>query len=96
MSGEILLRADEASSAAQDVRRGADTATEEFNTLKGRLDALADSFRGQTATAWDAKYEEWHSGAVQMMEGLNGLGEFLQAASDAITETDASLASNLG
>lgn len=31
-----------------------------------------------------------------MIEGLNGLGEFLNAAADAIEETDMSLAGNLG
>ncbi len=96
MSGEILLRADEASAAATDVKTAADEATQQFNRLRTTLGSLGDSFRGQTATAWDAKYNEWHDGAVQMMEGLDGLGQFLQAASDAITETDTSLAGNLG
>ena len=96
MSGEILLRAEEARSSANQVKEAAEQAKNDFESLKGKLAALADNFRGQAATAWDAKYDEWHMGATQMMDGLDGLGQFLEVAANAIEETDTTLASNLG
>lgn len=95
MSEEILLRADEARDAAQDVKTASSDAIQAFETLKGRLGGLADSFKGQTATAFDNQYNEWHEGAKQMLEGLDGLGDFLNQAANTIEETDSSIASQL-
>jgi len=93
---EILLRAEDARSAADEVVKAAQDAHDQFQTLKSRLAPLADSFRGKTATAWDGKYTEWDSSAKDLMEALDGLGKFLNSAADAIEETDNSLSSQLG
>jgi len=93
---EILLRAEDARSAADDVKRAAQDAQDQFRALKSSLAPLADSFRGKTATAWDGKYDEWDHSAKDLMEALDGLGKFLTSAADAIEETDNSLSSQLG
>ena len=46
---EILLKAEDARSAASDMRKAATEATDQFESLRGRLAPLSDSFRGQTA-----------------------------------------------
>jgi WXG100 family type VII secretion target len=93
---EILLKAEEARSAADAVVHAAQDAHDQFQTLKSRLAPLADSFRGRTATAWDSKYTEWDSSAKELMQALDGLGKFLNGAADAIEDTDNSLAGQLG
>ena len=93
---EILLRAEDARSAASDVTAAAQDAQDQFRSLKSKLAPLADSFRGKTATAWDGKYDEWDSSAKELMDALDGLGKFLNSAADAIEETDSKLASQLG
>ena len=93
---EILLRAEDARAAADDVVAASSDALDQFNTLKSRLAPLADSFKGKTATAWDAKYTEWDTSAKELMDALDGLGKFLNSAADAIEETDNSLAGQLG
>ena len=93
---EILLRAEDARSAADEVQRAANDAHDQFKTLKSRLAPLADSFKGKTATAWDGKYTEWDTSAKDLMDALDGLGKFLNSAADAIEDTDGQLAGQLG
>ena len=93
---EILLRAEDARTAANDVTSAAQDALDQFNTLRSRLAPLADSFRGRTATAWDGKYTEWDTSAKDLMDALDGLGQFLNAAADAIEGVDNDLAGQLG
>ena len=96
MASEILLKASEAKSAADAVKNAAQDAQDSFNTLKATLAPLGDAFRGKTADAWDGRYQEWDKSAKELMDALDGLGQFLQAASDAIEKTDTEIASQLG
>jgi len=95
MSGEILLRAEDARSAANDVTNAASDVKDQFNSLKSKLAPLADSFRGKTADKWDEKYTEWDTSGHDLMDALDGLGKFLNAAADAIEQTDSDLAGQL-
>lgn len=95
MSGEILLRAEDARSAADAVKNAAQDALDQFNSLKARLAPLGDSFRGRTADKWDEKYSEWDTSAKDLMDALDGLGQFLSQAADAIEQTDSDLAGQL-
>lgn len=95
MSGEILLRAEDARSAADDVKNAAQDAQDQFNSLKSKLGPLADSFRGRTADKWDERYTEWDTSAKELMDALDGLGVFLNSAADAIEQTDTDLAGQL-
>lgn len=92
---EILLKADEARSASTDMKSNASSAQEQFTATRTRLTELASSFKGQTATNFDAKFEEWRKGATSMIEALNGLADFLKSAADTIEQTDADIASRL-
>lgn len=95
MNGEILLRAEDARGAAQDIQKSAAQAKDETEALKTRLSDLSNSFRGQAAQAFDERYNEWYAGAQQMLDGLDSLGQFLGRAANVIEETDTSIASQL-
>lgn len=92
---EILLRAEDARAGAQDVVKSAEAAQQDFDSLKTRLGALADSFRGESAKAFDEKYEEWSTSAKDLMAALDGLGQFLNQAADTIEQTDTQIAASL-
>jgi WXG100 family type VII secretion target len=92
---EILLKAEDARNAATDMRSRATTAQDQFTSTRSRLTELGSSFKGKTATAFDAKFDEWHASAKQLIEALNGLAGFLDSAANAIEETDASIANQL-
>lgn len=95
MSHDILLRAEDARNVGDDVTRAATETTDQFTTLRGRLGALGDSFRGQSATAFDDRYQEWAESARQLIDSLDALGQFLKAAANTIEETDVQLAAQL-
>jgi len=92
---EILLRADEARAAAGDMKKAAEAAQQQFTSTRTRLTQLGSSFKGQTATSFDAKFEEWRSGATQLIDSLNSLSDFLSSAANTIEQTDAEIASKL-
>lgn len=92
---EILLRADEARDLAGEMSNAATDATDRFESMRGRLNTLADSFRGQAATAFDSRYNEWDTGARQVVEALQGLSEWLNQAAETIEGVDTDLASGL-
>lgn len=92
---EILLRAEDARSAADFMRTSAQAATDQFEATRGRLTELANSFKGQAATAFDARFEEWRTSSRQLIEALEGLAGFLDQAATTIEQTDADIAGRL-
>jgi WXG100 family type VII secretion target len=93
---EIMLKADEARDQAAGVRRASEDAAQSIEQLRSRLSSLEDSFRGQTSQRFQQKYDEWEKGAKQMLDGLDGLGDFLNKAADTIEQADAEIAGQLG
>lgn len=92
---EILLRAEDARTAASSVTSTASDVLSQFQSLKTALAPLGDSFRGKTATAWDTKYAELDKSGNDLMDALEGLGKFLRGAADAIESADNDLAAQL-
>lgn len=92
---EIRLRAEEARQMAQRVKSEASDAQGRIASLRGYLGGLKDNFTGQAATAFDGAYDSWHNGAEQMIEGLDGLGKFLENAATTIEDTDQKIAQQL-
>ncbi len=92
---EIKLRADEAKSMAKHVQSEAGAARDQMDNLRGRLNSLTDSFTGKSQVAFDNAFNEWKSGADQMLLGLDSLGEFLSSAAATIEQTDQRIASKL-
>ena len=92
---EIFLREDEARNNAATVKKAAADAQADFDSLKSSLSALQDSFRGKSAEAFEMRYDEWSTSAKGLIESLDGLGQFLNAAADTIAQTDQEIASKL-
>ena len=93
---EIKLRADEARDKAQDVRDSKADAFDILDALRTRMNSLTDSFTGRTQEAFIGKLDEWKTSSDQLLEALDGLGEFLKAAADTIEQLDTDLAAQLG
>ncbi len=93
---QILLQADEARAAADDVVASAEQVQGDFDSLRTRLGALADSFQGRSADAFDGAYTEWETSAKDLLTALDGLGKFLTQAANTIEETDTAIAGSLG
>ncbi len=48
-----------------------------------------------SSKAFDSSYEEFNTGVTKTIEGLDGMGEYLNQAAKALRETDEQLASAL-
>ncbi len=96
MSGEIKLRPDEARAHAQDVRDSKADAYEILNSLRTRMNNLTDDFTGKTQDAFITKLDECKTSLDDLLESLDGLGQFLGTAADTIEQLDTDLASQLG
>lgn len=93
---EILIQPEECRTEAGNMASAAEEARASFDDMRGRLDALSESFRGRAQTAFDAKYGEWEQGATQVIEALEGLSQWLEGAANALEDTDSQIAGQLG
>jgi len=96
MATEILVTPEELRSHMSDVQGEAQSARDSFESLRTRLTSLADQFRGQAATRFDERFNEWNTSAQSLMESLDALGGFLGQTADAMESTDQQLAGGLG
>ncbi|HEY7262384.1 MAG TPA: WXG100 family type VII secretion target [Trebonia sp.] len=84
-------------SAANQLRAGEAQIEGDLAKLKKLIDNLvaAGYVTDSSSQQFEASYTEFNQGAVKMIQGLNGMGQFLDAAAKAFHETDTQLASAL-
>ena len=95
MSAEILCSPEELRGHASAIRSQATDTTTSFNAMKSRLEQLQGEFRGQAATAFDARWNDWHVHATGLIQALDHLGNWLSNAAESIESTDHTLAQGL-
>jgi WXG100 family type VII secretion target len=84
-------------SAANQLRNGESQIEGDLATLKKLIDNLVASgyVTDSSSKQFEASYTEFNTGATKMIQGLNGMGQYLDAAAKAFHETDTQLASAL-
>jgi WXG100 family type VII secretion target len=87
----------EMQSAANQLRAGQQQIESDLARLKSMTDNLVASGYVTDASSkkFEASYTEFNAGATKMMEGLTGMGQYLDAAARAFQETDTQLAAAL-
>lgn len=87
----------EMQSAARQLQAGEQQIEADLTRLKHLVDQLvAGGYVTDTSSKqFEASYTQFHSGASKMIQGLNGMGQYLDAAVKAFHETDTQLASAL-
>jgi WXG100 family type VII secretion target len=87
----------EMQSAANQLRSGEAQIEGDLAKLKKLIDNLVASgyVTDTSSKQFETSYTEFNTGATRMIEGLNGMGQFLDAAAKAFHETDIQLASAL-
>ncbi len=91
----ILANHAEIEAHSADVQNAAAVAQDDFEACKAQLASLQDAFEGQTATAFQERYDEWQAASLQLTDALNGLGQWLKAASDTLAQHDQGGAASL-
>jgi WXG100 family type VII secretion target len=79
--------------AASQLQQAGENMTEQLQSLRSMIDSLVSGeFRTQLASPrFQESYEEWNSGAQQMLEGLNGMASFLNDAVGGFQDLDSQL-----
>ena len=84
-------------SAAKQLQAGEQQIQSDLTRLKRLIDNLvaAGYVTDASSKQFEASYTEFSTGATKMIQGLNGMGQYLDAAAKAFQETDTQLASAL-
>jgi len=84
-------------SAAGQLQSGQQQITGDLARLKKLIDNLvhSDYVTDSSSKQFQASYEEFTAGATKMIEGLDGMSQYLKSAAKAFQETDAQLAAAL-
>jgi WXG100 family type VII secretion target len=87
----------EMQSAARQLQAGEQTIESDLSKLKRLVDNLVAGGYVTDASSkqFEASYTQFNTGATKMVQGLNGMGQYLDAAVKAFTETDTQLAASL-
>lgn len=87
-----------------DMRNAAKDLADGHSEIEGKLTHLQNGIKnlvnggyvtGKSSPAFERAYDEFNDGVKKTLEGLNGMGEFLKSAADAMDDTDQQLASAL-
>jgi WXG100 family type VII secretion target len=76
--------------AAQRLQDGLNSVNEETTAL------LGSGWKGGAASAYAPEWNDWHTGAQQVIEGLQRMSELLNIAGNEYAKTDESAAQGLG
>jgi WXG100 family type VII secretion target len=84
-------------SAANQLRAGENQIEGDLARLKKLIDNLVASgyVTDTSSKQFESSYTEFNTGATKMIQGLNGMGQYLDAAAKAFHETDTQLAAAL-
>ncbi|MGH3166556.1 MAG: WXG100 family type VII secretion target [Trebonia sp.] len=84
-------------SAANQLRSGEQQIQSDLARLKSLIDNLVASGYVTDASSkqFESSYTQFNQGATKMIDGLNGMGQYLDSAAKAFGETDTQLASAL-
>jgi WXG100 family type VII secretion target len=87
----------EMQAAARQLQAGEQTIEGDLTRLKHLVDNLvAGGYVTDTSSKrFEESYAQFHAGATKMLQGLTGMGQYLDAAAKAFGDTDAQLAASL-
>ena len=89
---------DQMQAAATRLRAGQQDLETKLQELRSLVnDLVSNGFTTSAASgAFNSAYEQFTSGATQTVGGIEGMARFLDTAAQALSDTDAQLASQLG
>jgi WXG100 family type VII secretion target len=97
MAGGLSVTYQDLEAAAQRLSAGQQQIESELQGLKNQIDQLVHGgfVTDSASVQFGASYEEFNTGAKQVIEGLTHMGAYLNKAAATFRDTDAQLASSL-
>jgi WXG100 family type VII secretion target len=83
--------------AASRLNQGEDDIKSALAQLKSLIDSLVSGgyVTDKSSVAFNNSYQEFNNGATQTISGLSGMASYLNAAANALEQTDSDLANSL-
>jgi WXG100 family type VII secretion target len=83
--------------AASRLSQGEDDIKSQLAQLKSLIDSLVSGgyVTDKSSVAFNNSYQEFNNGATQTISGLTGMASYLNAAANALEQTDSDLANSL-
>jgi WXG100 family type VII secretion target len=83
--------------AASRLSQGEDDIKSQLTQLKSLIDSLVSGgyVTDKSSVAFNNSYQEFNNGATQTISGLTGMASYLNAAANALEQTDSDLANSL-
>ncbi len=83
--------------AAKQLQGGQQDIEGTLKSLKTLVETLVEGgyVTDKSSKAFNSSYEDFNTGAKEMISGLTGMGEYLTKAADALEQTDEQLAAAL-
>jgi WXG100 family type VII secretion target len=83
--------------AASRLSQGEDDIKSALAQLKSLVDSLVSGgyVTDKSSVAFNNSYQEFNNGATQTISGLSGMASYLNAAANALEQTDSDLANSL-
>lgn len=97
MAGGLSVTYQDLEAAAQRLSAGQQQIESELQGLKNQIDQLIHGgfVTDSASVQFGQSYEEFNSGARQVIEGLTHMGQYLNKAAQTFRDTDSQLASAL-
>lgn len=92
----ITVTSEELHQQATRVATGANEVDAILTRLTGEIQNLAASWEGAASQAFQTRWQEWQTGAQQVRQAMEGMGQFLAEAARAYEDTEEQLRSAAG
>ena len=92
----IKVTSEELRSTSADLQRGSEDVAQQLQSLEGKVRSLVDAeWSGAASDAFRDLWSQWHQGASQVREALDGISGMLSRAAQAYQDTEDELANRL-
>jgi WXG100 family type VII secretion target len=96
MGYSIKVSTDDVAAKASAVARQVSELESQLATLTGDMSALAATWNGRAADAFQTLYQGWNKQAGQIQQSLNDIGISLKGAGSRYADTEAANISSMG
>ena len=92
----IKVTSEQLSSVSSQLRAGSEDVAQQLASMESQVRALVDAdWQGAASESFRDLYEQWHRGARDVKEALDGISEMLAGAARTYQETEDQLAAQL-
>ncbi len=92
----IKVTSEQLQSVSSQLQSGSEEVSQRLESMRSQVQALVDAdWQGAASDSFRQLWEQWHVGARQVKEALDGIAQMLAQAARTYEETEAQLAAQM-